>query len=159
MSDHPARNSSRYTANNITPDVTLVACVSLGSYGPMMRFIWKWRIIFARRVLLTTSRPKCSPLTSPQYIFNIKVWHLLFPANEVCILNNDTGHSMTIVGFEIRDNGSANLLVFDPMFKTSPAIHRLIGTSARSTHPARLLKAYRRGTSDLQKYKLFELLK
>lgn len=66
---------------------------------------------------------------------------------------------MTIVGFEIRDNGSANLLVFDPMFKTSPAIHRLIGTSAKSTHPARLLKAYRRGTSDLQKYKLFELLK
>lgn len=33
---------------------------------------------------------------------------------------------MTIVGFEIRDNGSANLLVFDPMFKTSPAMERLI---------------------------------
>lgn len=66
---------------------------------------------------------------------------------------------MTIVGFEIRDNGSANLLVFDPMFKTPPAIHRLIGTSARSDNPARLLKAYRRGTPYLQKYKLFELLK
>ncbi|KAJ5693344.1 hypothetical protein N7462_002767 [Penicillium macrosclerotiorum] len=69
------------------------------------------------------------------------------------------GHSMTIVGFEIRDNGTANLLVFDPMFKTSPAIQRLIGTSARADNPGRLLKAYRRGTSYLQKYKIFELLK
>ncbi|KAJ5540629.1 hypothetical protein N7494_005705 [Penicillium frequentans] len=69
------------------------------------------------------------------------------------------GHSMTIIGFEIRDNGSANLLVFDPMFKTSPAMHRLIGTSAQSNNPGRLLKAYRRGTSYLQKYKIFELLK
>lgn len=66
---------------------------------------------------------------------------------------------MTIIGFEIRENGSANLLVFDPMFKTSPAMSRLIGTSARSDNPARLLKAYRRGTPQLQKYKMFELLK
>lgn len=66
---------------------------------------------------------------------------------------------MTIVGFEVRSNGTANLLVFDPMFKTSPAMQRLIGTSARSDDPARLLKAYRRGTPYLQKYKLFELLK
>ncbi|KAJ5302632.1 hypothetical protein N7476_009431 [Penicillium atrosanguineum] len=69
------------------------------------------------------------------------------------------GHSMTIVGFEIRDNGHANLLVLDPMFKTSPGIQRLIGSSARSDNPARLLKAYRRGSSYLQKYKIFELLK
>lgn len=66
---------------------------------------------------------------------------------------------MTIIGFEIRDNGSANLLVFDPMFRTSPAMHRLIGTPTKSNNPARLLKAYRRGTSYLQKYRLFELLK
>jgi hypothetical protein len=69
------------------------------------------------------------------------------------------GHSMTIVGFEIRDDGSANLLVFDPMFKTSPAMQRLVGTSAKCDNPVRLLKAYRRGNKYLQKYKLFELLK
>ncbi|KAJ5364679.1 uncharacterized protein N7496_010392 [Penicillium cataractarum] len=69
------------------------------------------------------------------------------------------GHSMTIVGFEIRDDSTANLLVFDPMFKTSPAMQRLIGTSAKCDNPVRLLKAYRRGTKYLQKYKLFELLK
>lgn len=69
------------------------------------------------------------------------------------------GHSLTIIGFEIRDNGSANLLVFDPMFRTSPAIKRLIGTSAKSSEPARLLKAYRRSSSSLQKYNLFEILK
>lgn len=66
---------------------------------------------------------------------------------------------MTIIGFEIRDNGTANLLVFDPMFRTSPAMHRLVGTSAKSDNPARLLKAYRRETPYLQKHKLFELLK
>ncbi|OJJ89501.1 C78 family peptidase [Aspergillus glaucus CBS 516.65] len=69
------------------------------------------------------------------------------------------GHSLTIIGFEIRDNGSANLLVFDPMFKTSQAVKRLIGTSAKVPDPARLLKAYRRGSAYLQKYKLFEILK
>ncbi|KAI3114773.1 hypothetical protein CBS147333_1928 [Penicillium roqueforti] len=69
------------------------------------------------------------------------------------------GHSMTIVGFEIRDNGSANLLVFDPMFKTSPAMQRLLGTFVKPSDPTRLLKAYRRGTPYLQKYKIFELLK
>ncbi|KAJ6171645.1 hypothetical protein N7470_000712 [Penicillium chermesinum] len=62
-------------------------------------------------------------------------------------------------GFEIRSDGSANLLVFDPMFKTSPAMHRLIGTSARSENPARLLKAYRRGASYLQKHRVFEIIK
>lgn len=66
---------------------------------------------------------------------------------------------MTIVGFEFRNNGNPNLLVFDPMFKISPAITRLLGTSARSADPARLLKAYRRGTPYLQKYKEFEILK
>ncbi|KAJ5963320.1 uncharacterized protein N7479_003196 [Penicillium vulpinum] len=69
------------------------------------------------------------------------------------------GHSMTIVGFEIRDNGSANLLVFDPMFKTSPAMERLIRAFVKPSDPTRLLKAYRRGTPYLQKYKIFELLK
>lgn len=66
---------------------------------------------------------------------------------------------MTIVGFEIRDNGSANLLVFDPMFKTSPAMNKIIGNYTKPSDPTRLLKAYRRGTAYLQKYKLFELLK
>ncbi|KXG52361.1 Peptidase C78, ubiquitin fold modifier-specific peptidase 1/ 2 [Penicillium griseofulvum] len=69
------------------------------------------------------------------------------------------GHSMTIVGFEIRENGSANLLVFDPMFKTSPAMERLIRAFVEPSDPTRLLKAYRRGTPYLQKYKIFELLK
>ncbi|KAJ5584083.1 uncharacterized protein N7459_003883 [Penicillium hispanicum] len=83
----------------------------------------------------------------------------VFKTNLPPIYFQHQGHSMTIIGFEIRDNGSANLLVFDPMFKTSPAIQRLIGTPTKSENPARLLKAYRRDTSYLQKYKLFELLK
>ncbi|KAJ9211534.1 hypothetical protein DTO166G4_6814 [Paecilomyces variotii] len=70
------------------------------------------------------------------------------------------GHSLTIIGFEVREDGTANLLVFDPMFRTSPAIQRLIGTSVRpSANPARLMRAYRRGTSYLRKFKAFETLK
>lgn len=82
----------------------------------------------------------------------------------------NTGHSLTVIGFEIRKAGSVNLLVFDPMFKTSPAIERMIDATgsqpskinvatATTANPARLLKAYRRGQSYLQKYREFELLK
>jgi hypothetical protein len=70
-----------------------------------------------------------------------------------------TGHSLTIVGFEIRDNGSANLLVFDPMFKPPRAIDRLKGTRTVPPDPSRILKGYRRGSAYFQKYKLFEILK
>ncbi|KAE8399819.1 DUF1671-domain-containing protein [Aspergillus pseudonomiae] len=69
------------------------------------------------------------------------------------------GHSLTIIGFEIRDNGSANLLVLDPMFKPSCAVKRLRGTREVSADPARILKGYRRGADYLQKYKIFEVLK
>ncbi|KAJ1705426.1 hypothetical protein COH20_012385 [Aspergillus flavus] len=69
------------------------------------------------------------------------------------------GHSLTIIGFEIRDNGSANLLVLDPMFKPSSAVKRLRGTRAVSADPARILKGYRRGAAYLKKYKVFEILK
>ncbi|PWY64994.1 DUF1671 domain protein [Aspergillus heteromorphus CBS 117.55] len=69
------------------------------------------------------------------------------------------GHSLTIIGFEVRDNGSADLLVFDPMFKAPPAVKRLKGTKALTPDPERILKGYRRGTAYLQKYKTFELLK
>ncbi|RMJ24452.1 Peptidase family C78 [Aspergillus sp. HF37] len=69
------------------------------------------------------------------------------------------GHSMTIVGFEIQNDGRANLLIFDPVFKTSPAMKRFMRAPSRTPDPARLLKAYRRGQAYLQKYKLFEVLK
>jgi hypothetical protein len=70
------------------------------------------------------------------------------------------GHSLTIVGFEIRGDGGANLLVFDPMFKIPLAVRRLSGPrTIASLDPTKVLKAYRRGTTYLQKYKVFELLK
>jgi hypothetical protein len=37
------------------------------------------------------------------------------------------GHSITIIGFERRRDGRCNLMVFDPMYSTSPAMHKLIG--------------------------------
>ncbi|KAL8764579.1 MAG: hypothetical protein Q9209_007967 [Squamulea sp. 1 TL-2023] len=75
------------------------------------------------------------------------------------IVLTPVGHSLTIVGLEIRKSGSRNLLVFDPSFKPSPGIQRLIGTKFRSPAPDVLLKAYRRGDSSLGKHSSFELLK
>ncbi|CAF9933021.1 MAG: hypothetical protein ALECFALPRED_005462 [Alectoria fallacina] len=69
------------------------------------------------------------------------------------------GHSMTIVGFERRNNGSCDLLVLDPMFKPSPGVSRFIGVQFRTATPEKLLKAYRRGSSYLRRYSTFEILK
>lgn len=69
------------------------------------------------------------------------------------------GHSLTVIGLEKRKNGAANLLVFDPMFRPSPGILRLVGTRFRVTSPDKLLKAYRRGDTYLEKHNCFELLK
>ncbi|KAL4868479.1 hypothetical protein BDV12DRAFT_185851 [Aspergillus spectabilis] len=69
------------------------------------------------------------------------------------------GHSMTIVGFEIRDQGNANILVFDPTFKTPSVIKLATTTKITTSDPARILKGYRKGVNYLQKYQVFELLK
>ncbi|KAL2809490.1 DUF1671-domain-containing protein [Aspergillus granulosus] len=69
------------------------------------------------------------------------------------------GHSMTIIGFEIRDKGTANLLVFDPTYKTPAAIKHSNATKIKTSNPARILKGYRRGGEYLQKYQNFEILK
>ena len=70
------------------------------------------------------------------------------------------GHSMTIVGLEIKKSGAVNLVVFDPMFNPSPAIKRLVGSNSfRASNPERLLKAHRRGESYLGRYRDFEILK
>lgn len=74
-----------------------------------------------------------------------------------CLLRQ--GHSMTIVGFERRMNGSGDLLVLDPMFKPSPGVSRFIGVQFRTAAPEKLLKAYRRGSSYLRKYSTFEILR
>ncbi|EON96155.1 putative peptidase family c78 protein [Phaeoacremonium minimum UCRPA7] len=69
------------------------------------------------------------------------------------------GHSMTIIGFERLQNGQANLLVFDPMFRDNSAITRLVGKKFESRAPDILLKPYRRGSKYLGKYREFELLR
>lgn len=66
---------------------------------------------------------------------------------------------MTIVGLEKRKSGACSLLVLDPMFKPSPGIRRLIGTSFRAMEPEKLLKAYRRGEDYLSRHSNFEFLR
>ncbi|KAM5437552.1 hypothetical protein McanMca71_000832 [Microsporum canis] len=100
-------------------------------------------------------------LTVAEYFLNHKA-----PVTEKKVVQTDlppiylqhAGHSMTIVGFEIRDNGSVNLLVFDPMFKTSAAISRLIGTQCTTAKPETYLKAFRRCNRYLRQFDTFELL-
>ena len=70
------------------------------------------------------------------------------------------GHSMTIVGLEIRKSGAVNLVVFDPMFNPSPALKKLVGSNSfRTSDPGRLIRAHRRGETYLSRYRDFELLK
>ena len=69
------------------------------------------------------------------------------------------GHSLTIVGLEVRKSGAMNLLVFDPMFKTSPLVQKLVGSRFKALQPEKALRAYRRGESYLGKYRSFEVLK
>ncbi|KAF2750451.1 DUF1671-domain-containing protein [Sporormia fimetaria CBS 119925] len=68
------------------------------------------------------------------------------------------GHSVTIVGFERRKDGASNLVVFDPMYHTSPAMHALIGRKNIRTHRPEVLQAYRRGSRQLGKHAAFEAL-
>jgi hypothetical protein len=68
------------------------------------------------------------------------------------------GHSTTIVGFERHKNGSCNLMVFDPMHKASPAMHRLIGRKNIKTSRPEVLYPYRRAARQLVRHAAFEIL-
>ncbi|KAI4654607.1 uncharacterized protein J4E79_008481 [Alternaria viburni] len=68
------------------------------------------------------------------------------------------GHSISIVGFERRFDGSCNLVVFDPMYLTSPAMHKLLGRKSIRTARPEVLYAYRRGAGKLKKYAAYEIL-
>lgn len=68
------------------------------------------------------------------------------------------GHSLTITGFERRHNGACNLIVFDPMYTTSPAMHKLLGRKNIRTHRGEVLHAYRRSFGQLKKHAMFEIL-
>ena len=66
---------------------------------------------------------------------------------------------MTLVGLEKRKDGAKNLLVLDPMYRTSAGLSQLVGTRFRVSNPSRLLQAHRRGNAYLKKYRTFEILK
>lgn len=83
----------------------------------------------------------------------------IYMTNKAPLYFQHNGHSMTIVGIEVRASGSMNLVVFDPMFNPSPAVKKLVGSANfRIEKPESLLRAHRRGVSYLSKYDEFELL-
>lgn len=67
-------------------------------------------------------------------------------------------HSMTIVGIELRRDGSRNLLVFDPAYNPSQQVAGGATADLDSKHAHRLLKPYRRGRWQLKRYHAFETL-
>lgn len=67
------------------------------------------------------------------------------------------GHSLTIVGIEKMIAGGTNLLVFDPVFRDSSIMSRLVGQ--KHAHPDQLLRPYRRGSRYLSRFRAFEVLK
>lgn len=68
------------------------------------------------------------------------------------------GHSLSIIGFERRKDGTCNLICFDPMFHTSPSMHRLRGRKhLRSSRPE-VMQAYRRTARQLRRHAAFEVL-
>jgi hypothetical protein len=74
------------------------------------------------------------------------------------------GHSMTIVGFEKREDGRKRLLVFDPSFKDPWVVRKLIGKDFRGRtlvqfHVSVSLNAYRRGIKYLRKFEGFEIMR
>jgi hypothetical protein len=49
-------------------------------------------------------------------------------------------------------------MIFDPMYSTSPAMHRLIGRKNIKTSRPEVLYAYRRVAKQLRKHAAFEVL-
>jgi len=66
---------------------------------------------------------------------------------------------MTIIGFEKKKDGTENILVFDPSFRDSSDVVRLIGKNFHHDCPAEPLKAYQRPVRHLRKYNEFEVLR
>jgi hypothetical protein len=83
-----------------------------------------------------------------------KVYKTLLPP----IYLQQPGHSITIIGFERRKDGSCNLLTFDPMYHTSPAMLALLGRRHIKTPRPEVLHAYRRSGRALRKHAAFEIL-
>ena len=70
------------------------------------------------------------------------------------------GHSLTIVGFERRIDGSRNLVVLDPLYTTNRAMARLIEVGPRKVRRAKMefMEIYRRGSRSLRRHTEFEIL-
>lgn len=68
------------------------------------------------------------------------------------------GHSITIVGYEMFRDGSSSLLVFDPMFHTSPGMSKILRRRDLRTPRPEVLQAYRRDDRQLKRHRDYELI-
>ncbi|KAF2233141.1 DUF1671-domain-containing protein [Viridothelium virens] len=73
------------------------------------------------------------------------------------------GHSLTIVGFERRTDGTSNLLVFDPMFDIRYFMKHYLKSGIESRRlrfvgPKLMLDPFRQGSRVLRRFKAFETI-
>ncbi|KAF1985128.1 DUF1671-domain-containing protein [Aulographum hederae CBS 113979] len=71
------------------------------------------------------------------------------------------GHSMVIVGLEQRQDGSKNIIVFDPGYRPTASMNRAIRsklTIADQKIVSRLLAPYRRSGAQMESHSNFEML-
>ena len=68
------------------------------------------------------------------------------------------GHSMTIVGFEKRTDGTCNLLVFDPAVADDERVVNMVDRTVRHSAYEDMLRQYRKGPAYLNKHDKFEIL-
>jgi hypothetical protein len=69
-------------------------------------------------------------------------------------------HSLTIVGFERRIDGSRNVVVLDPLYTTNRAMLRLIEVGPRNVKRGKMefMEIYRRGSRVLRRHSDYEIL-
>ncbi|KAF1813293.1 hypothetical protein P152DRAFT_395122 [Eremomyces bilateralis CBS 781.70] len=68
------------------------------------------------------------------------------------------GHSLTIVGYEIRKNGAVNLVVYNNMFRPPPAlnVHNISKIKPKAT--VECMKGFRRNEERLRNHNAFEVV-
>lgn len=67
-------------------------------------------------------------------------------------------HSLTIVGFESRLDGSRLLLVFDPGYDPPKGLKESLLNNTAIKHPKAVLRTYRKKERYLKRYRGFETL-
>ncbi|KAI9834874.1 MAG: hypothetical protein M1819_002782 [Sarea resinae] len=137
----------------------------VGAYGDTPGGFCAWEALLASVQQYFRLDAKDSQPTSSATLSSSKVHQTSLPP----IYLQRPHHSLTIVGIEIRSDGSSDLLVFDPAYSLSPSMRKAVKRcqeepgngstiSVGSNYARRVLKPHRRRKHQMQLYTRFETL-